>query len=93
MKPIELMAYLIRLTTADDGKVLDPFGGSGTTGIAAVLEQKDFTLIEKDEGHADLAEKRIEYVMNNTVEVREKIYESPSNELTKEGKEVNHDFW
>lgn len=93
VKPIELMAYLIRLTTPEGGKTLDPFGGSGTTGIAAVLEQKDAVLVEKDADHAELAQKRIEYVMNNTAKVREKVYEDPSNQLTEEGKEVSHDFW
>lgn len=93
VKPVELMAYLIRLTTPEGGKTLDPFGGSGTAGIAAILEQKSFTLVEKDEGHAELARERIEYVERNTAKVREKIYTDPSNELTEEGREVNHEFW
>jgi len=92
VKPVELMAYLVRLTTPPGGKVIDPFGGSGTTGIASVLEQKKFTLIEKEENHASLAEKRIEYTRENVVEVRKQIFEDPSNKLTEES-EVTHDFW
>jgi DNA modification methylase len=93
VKPVELMAYLIRLTTPEGGRTLDPFGGSGTAGISAVLEQKEFTLIEKDGDHAELAEKRIEHVKANVTEIREQIYDDPSNKLTEEGNEVNHDFW
>jgi site-specific DNA-methyltransferase (adenine-specific) len=42
VKPIELMRWLVRLVTPEGGTVLDPFTGSGTTGIAAVLEGRDF---------------------------------------------------
>ena len=38
IKPVKLMQYLARLITPPNGKVLDPFNGSGTTGIACVLE-------------------------------------------------------
>ena len=41
------------------GKVLDPFTGSGTTGIAATLEGFDFVGIEIDEHYAELARARI----------------------------------
>lgn len=94
VKPVELMGYLIRLVTPEGGKVLDPFGGSGTTGMAAVLEQKEFVLVEKDEGSVNLAQNRIEYVENNYQRVREKIYGDPSNSITEEETEVNdHEFW
>ncbi len=94
VKPVELMGYLIRLVTPEGGKVLDPFGGSGTTGMAAVLEQKEFVIVEKDEESATLAENRIKHVEDNYQRVREKTYGDPSNELTDEQTEVNdHDFW
>ena len=38
VKPVKLMQYLVRLVTPPNGKVLDPFCGSGTTGIACKLE-------------------------------------------------------
>jgi site-specific DNA-methyltransferase (adenine-specific) len=38
VKPIALMRYLVRLVTPPNGKVLDPFAGSGTTLVAAILE-------------------------------------------------------
>jgi site-specific DNA-methyltransferase (adenine-specific) len=38
VKPVELMCYLVRLITPPNGTVLDPFLGSGTTAVAAILE-------------------------------------------------------
>ena len=38
VKPVALMRYLIRLVTPPGGLVLDPFLGSGTTAVAAILE-------------------------------------------------------
>jgi len=38
VKPLELMQYLVKLVTPPNGRVLDPFMGSGTTAVAAELE-------------------------------------------------------
>jgi DNA modification methylase len=59
VKPIALMRWLVRLVTPPDGCVLDPFAGSGTTGIACVLEGFDFFGIELDAHHAEIARARI----------------------------------
>jgi site-specific DNA-methyltransferase (adenine-specific) len=60
VKPIELMRYLVRLTkTPTGGVVLDPFMGSGTTGIACVLEGREFIGIERGAEYVEIAEKRI----------------------------------
>ena len=65
LKPINLMRWLCRLVTPEDGVVLDPFGGSGTTGCAAVVEGFDYLLIEKRVRFAKtIAPKRIEYWSN-----------------------------
>ena len=53
------MRYLVRLVTPPDGTVLDPFTGSGTTGIAAHLEGFDFIGIEREAEYAEIAEARI----------------------------------
>jgi site-specific DNA-methyltransferase (adenine-specific) len=66
VKPIELMRWLIRLATPQDGLVLDPFCGSGTTGIAAVLEQRRFLGIELDHDHANVAHARITHWSQTT---------------------------
>ena len=71
VKPIDLMRYLVRLVTPPGGLVLDCFMGSGTTGIAALLEGFDFIGIELNPSYAALAEKRISAAapLLNTVEV------------------------
>jgi DNA modification methylase len=60
IKPITLMSYLCRLITPEGGVVLDPFMGSGSTGIAARLEGFDFIGMEMDEDYVKIAEARIE---------------------------------
>jgi site-specific DNA-methyltransferase (adenine-specific) len=42
------MRWLVRLVTPPGGKVLDPFAGSGTTGVAAALEGFDAVLLERE---------------------------------------------
>lgn len=59
VKPVDLMRYLVRLVTPRGGLVLDPFAGSGTTGIAALLEKCSFTGIELDPRHVEIANARI----------------------------------
>jgi site-specific DNA-methyltransferase (adenine-specific) len=59
VKPIALMAYLCRLVTPPNGIVLDPFMGSGSTGIAARLEGFRFCGMEMDEDYFKIAESRI----------------------------------
>jgi len=60
-KPLALMRYLVRLTkTPTGGVVLDPFMGSGTTGMACVLEDRNFVGIEIDPDYAEIARRRIE---------------------------------
>lgn len=62
LKPINLMRYLVRLICPKGGTVLDPFAGSGTTGIACIIEGMKYVLIEKRERFANLIiPKRLEY--------------------------------
>lgn len=61
VKPIDLMRWLVRLVTPLGGTVLDPFAGSGTTGIAAVLEGFDFLGIEREAEYAEIARARIDW--------------------------------
>lgn len=60
VKSVDLMRWLIRLITPPEGIVLDPFAGSGTTGIAALLERCRFIGIELDPRHAAICQARIE---------------------------------
>lgn len=59
VKPQELMKYLCRLVTPKGGVVLDPFMGSGSTGMAAKDEGFDFIGIEKEEEYFEIASARI----------------------------------
>lgn len=52
IKPIDLMRWLVRLVTPKGGLVLDPFAGSGTTGIAAQIEGCSAALIEREPSFA-----------------------------------------
>jgi DNA modification methylase len=61
VKPIDLMRWLTKLVTPPRGRVLDPFCGSGTTGIGAVLEGFDFTGIEQSEHFQQIATRRLEW--------------------------------
>jgi site-specific DNA-methyltransferase (adenine-specific) len=59
VKPVSLMTYLVRMVTPPNGIVLDPFMGSGSTGIAAQLEGFRFVGMEMDENYFKIAEARI----------------------------------
>ena len=59
VKPVALMAYLIKLVTPPNGTVLDPFCGSGSTGMAAVQEGFKFIGCELDPNYVKIAETRI----------------------------------
>jgi site-specific DNA-methyltransferase (adenine-specific) len=60
LKPINLMVYLCRLVTPEGGIVLDPFCGSGSTGVAALLEGFRFVGMEMDKEYFKIAEARID---------------------------------
>ena len=59
-KPRKLMSEIIGDFTNADQTILDPFMGSGTTGVAAVQMGRDFIGIEREERYFDIACKRIE---------------------------------
>lgn len=61
VKPLALMEYLVKLTaTPTGGVVLDPFMGSGTTGIACKKQGRDFIGIEREEEYIEIAKARID---------------------------------
>ena len=71
------MRYLVRLVTPPGGIVLDPFMGSGTTGVAAMLEDKQFIGIDMTEEYMAIAAGRInakdEYLKLKEPELAERI--------------------
>ena len=58
-KPVPLLAWLIRTYTNKDDIVLDPFMGSGSTGVACVQEGRRFIGIEREAAYAAIAEERL----------------------------------
>ena len=61
VKPLTLMRYLVRLVTPPNGIVLDPFLGSGTTAVAAILEGFEWTGCEMTEDYWPIIEARTEW--------------------------------
>ncbi len=58
-KPVDLMEHLIKLITHEKSTVLDPFTGSGSTGVACVNNYRRFIGFEKDTDYVAIAEKRL----------------------------------
>jgi site-specific DNA-methyltransferase (adenine-specific) len=82
VKPIKLMQYLARLITPPNGIVLDPFCGSGTTGIACKLEGFEFVGMEQDPEYTKIAQARIEnYKEGKEIKQRETKKDATPNEL------------
>jgi site-specific DNA-methyltransferase (adenine-specific) len=59
VKPTELMRWLIRLVTPPGGIILDPFGGSGSTGLAARAENTRCILIEREDEYLQIIRDRL----------------------------------
>lgn len=59
-KPVDLMRWLVRLVTPKHGVVLDPFCGSGSTGVAALMEGFDFVGVEREAEYVEIARNRID---------------------------------
>lgn len=64
-KPVKLMEILIENSSKQNDIVLDPFMGSGTTGVACVNTNRDFIGIELDEKYFNIAKTRIENAEKN----------------------------
>jgi site-specific DNA-methyltransferase (adenine-specific) len=59
IKNVKLMEYLIKMVTPKGGIVLDPFAGSGTTGVACINLNRNYILIEKEPEYIDIINKRL----------------------------------
>ena len=62
VKPVSLMSYLVKIYAAEETVVLDPFCGSGTTGVACIKENRDFVGIDMAEEYVEISNKRCEGV-------------------------------
>ena len=72
VKPIKLLRYLVCLITPPDGIVFDPFCGTGTTCIAAMLEGFRYVGVDIDPESCEIARKRIKYWALNPPALPEK---------------------
>ena len=59
VKPVELMKYLVKLVTPAKAHILDPFAGSGSTGMACRELGRQFTGIDLDPNYCEIARRRI----------------------------------
>ncbi len=60
LKPVALMQHLVKLISFENQTVLDPFMGSGSTGVAALALQRSFVGYELDEAYFKIAQKRLD---------------------------------
>lgn len=58
-KPVELIRYLVRTYTNEGETVLDFAAGSGTTGVACRMENRNYVIIEKDAQHIETISRRL----------------------------------
>jgi site-specific DNA-methyltransferase (adenine-specific) len=63
VKPVALMADLCRVACPPGGRILDPFAGTGSTGVAALREGFDVTLVERDATMLPIIERRVAPLM------------------------------
>lgn len=59
-KPVPMLRWLIRSFSHPGARVLDPFAGSGSTGVAAALEHRQFVGIELDAAYYTIARRRLQ---------------------------------
>ena len=64
VKPVDLMSYLVVLGSRKGDVVLDPFAGSGTTGIACVFSERNYLLIEREKEYFEILKARIKKAEN-----------------------------
>ena len=69
--PVAIPQRLIKALVPNNGLVLDPFAGSGTSGVAAVLQQCRFIGAEINEEYYKIAFNRIDQAINGNLKIRE----------------------
>lgn len=77
VKPTDLMAYLCRLVTPPGGTVLDPFAGSGSTGMACMREGFDCILIEREAEYVADIQRRIAHVSGHDAPLFGSLSDTP----------------
>lgn len=68
-KPVELVSRCIEASTVKGDSVFDPFAGSSTTGVAALIHGRKFTGVESDSAYVDLSVRRLSGLNSNLGEI------------------------
>ena len=69
--PVVIPQRLIRALTPDGGVVLDPYNGSGTTGVAAIIENRKYIGAELHDEYIEISKKRLQMAIDGDPQVRE----------------------
>jgi DNA modification methylase len=85
VKPVALMQYLVRMITPPNGIVLDPFNGSGTTGIACKLEGFEYVGMELDAEYCKIAQARIDNFVPSDLDYSNETQEEEDNQDKSKG--------
>ena len=72
VKPISICSWLITLVSREGDTILDPFAGSGTTGIASHILNRKFIMFEREKDYFDIAQERLGYYMKQGKIVEDK---------------------
>ena len=59
-KPLKVVERLVLAGTNEDDLILDPFSGTGTTGVVAEKYNRQWVMIEKEESYNQIAQKRLD---------------------------------
>lgn len=68
LKPVELMQHLIKLVSFENQTILDPFMGSGSTGVAGIKMERAFFGYELDASYFEISEKRLKSAERESAE-------------------------
>ena len=82
-KPEKLLERIVLIGSKQEDIILDPFMGSGTTGVVAKRLNRNFIGIEIDQTYYDIAQKRIDntHIETNLVQFLEKLTYKTSSQL------------
>lgn len=83
VKPVSLMQYLVRMVAPKGATILDPFNGSGSTGKAAMYENRDrdagynYVGIDLDNHYLDISKERMDFVIEGGIEIEKNTKQKP----------------
>ena len=85
LKPVALMQHMVKLISFEQQTVLDPFMGSGSTGVAALELQRKFIGYEIEKEYFDIATKRIEkeYFDTATKRIEKEYFDTTTKDIEK----------